>query len=1294
MKPRQSLGERPLLLIICFFLCYLLLATVSIWVAKLSGLISVVWLANGAAFAFFLKYERRLWPAFAISMILAHASAAWLHAFNPLLGAAAGSANVIEVLVAATIATRFYRHQEHELTFGRATQLLCILIFIGIPLGGLLGGTIAQHAMGLSWGAAYENWLLGRSVGAILTVVPAVLLSQGAPTRQLWINRMPQTLLGLGASLAITYVLLTFLHFRFIYVAVPLLIIAVRLGTLTASLICAVLVVFFGELMFLGFIPTPETLLIAGPRGVWPGVALTALLPQLAGLIWDDNQRQSQALAASELQFRSAMEIAATGFVLTDTEGRFREVNSSFCRTVGYTREELLSMQHLDIVHEADRERVSQTRKMLVLGELDRYALEKRYVRRDGSIVWALGKGACLRRRDGEIEIMLEVEDITKRRAHEQEIATLSERLRLATEAFHMGTWDLNLRDASLDWDAQMYALYGINQPTSASRYEMWRSRVHPDDLAATEEALQQSIQTGAAFQHEFRIVHPDGQVRYISAGGLIKTDLDGTPSHMIGMNWDITARKQTELALATARDAAEAAAKTKGEFLANMSHEIRTPMNAVLGMAHLLGNTGLNQEQQQYLSMIEQSGKSLLSILNDVLDISKIDAGRLELMPGEFNLDEVMSVLVSVMSINAGEKELELAIGVDPDVPRILVGDSLRLQQILINLTGNAIKFTEQGEVSLLTSLQAREDHLIRLKFSVRDTGIGMNDAQLERLFQAFSQGDASTTRRYGGTGLGLNICKRFVDLMGGSIGVDSEQGVGSRFWVDIPFNLPEQPSTLRIYRPDKELKLLVIEDNQTAREYFAKIIAAWGWQADLVSSGEEALLLLQSQPDHAARYDAALIDWKMPKMDGLATMHAIRAVLRKPTFPVLMMVSAYARESLLNEDAASEINGIITKPVTSSALFDALQQAVLGQQPIAPQARSTFANRFAGYCILLVEDTRVNQLVAAGMLKQLGARFEIAANGEIAVERIKAEPGQFDLVLMDIQMPVMDGIAATRHMRQQLGLSIPIVAMSAGVMQAERDLCAAAGMNDFVAKPIEVDRLVSVMARFLPEKAATREELAQSRAQVAVSPMEQLFHPDDLLHEVMGDQTVQRQIIAEFVKDTRGFVDAARLALATQALQDAKRMFHTLKGTAGTLSAHQVMNLARAAETAMLDGDTQKAQHVLEQLAPALDALFIEIATWLEREGEAGRADAPEPGAEPPIDHDAQLAVLIQLMRDHNMRACKEWEALKPLLANQLGAETITSLSRALVELRFGDAVTELEAKLAELGTSLLNP
>ena len=634
----------------------------------------------------------------------------------------------------------------------------------------------------------------------------------------------------------------------------------------------------------------------------------------------------------------------------------------------------------------------------------------------------------------------------------------------------------------------------------------------------APEEVIGANVQ--CLMPPELRPAHHAGMVRYLAGGepaviGKERVVLPGLRKDgstfllelaisaievqgrtlFVGILRDVTEQRRAEQALMAAMEQAQQASQAKSAFVANMSHELRTPMNAVLGMAHLLGNTGMSIEQRRYVDMIRSSGEALLFILNDILDFSKIEAGKVELHDERFDLDDVLHAVASIMGVNAGDKALELAIGVQPDVPRALVGDAMRLQQVLVNLTGNALKFTPHGDVALLVDCVTMGADAATLRLRVRDTGIGISADQQQRLFSPFTQADSSMTRLYGGTGLGLTISKSLVELMGGTLEMRSASGEGSEFTITVPFALAdcEAAPTLASAALPAGLRVLVVDDHATSRACVAMTAAGLGWHAETAASGAQALDLLGRAGE---AFDVVLADWQLPDMNGLSTLAAIGTLPAAP--PVIVMAGAYERGTLLAQHGPAHPVAMLTKPVTARSLADAVSMALAecgdgappSVQPIVElaarsgaveqveqderqDASGAPANGPASARLtarlLLVEDNPVNQMVARGILEQQGAHVDVANNGADAVALLRERSAEYDLVLMDVQMPVMDGYSATRAIRHELGLTLPVLAMTAGVLDAERQHCIDAGMDDFIGKPLDIEQMLATIRRHL---------------------------------------------------------------------------------------------------------------------------------------------------------------------------------------------------------------------------------
>ncbi len=752
------------------------------------------------------------------------------------------------------------------------------------------------------------------------------------------------------------------------------------------------------------------------------------------------------------------------------------------------------------------------------------------------------------------------------------------------------------------------------------------------DEFAARDRAVIFSLRKRSS---ENWVTYPDGRRVLLETVTSPFWDDNGLPLGIIGISRNITQRHRHEADLQLAREQAESATRAKSEFLANMSHEIRTPMNAIIGMTHLALNTELTPRQRDYLQKTRKASQHLLGILNDVLDFSKVEAGKLEIEREAFDLEKVLDTVSTLVAEKSMAKGLELVFDVAPDVPRHLVGDAMRLGQVLINFANNAVKFTEKGEIGVAVRVDRYTPNGVMLRLSVRDTGIGLTRAQMDNLFHSFQQADASTTRKFGGTGLGLAISRKLAHLMGGEVGVDSAVGEGSTFWFTAEVGVAATPVAAPPAGVDlRGRRALVVDDNEYARTVMAGMLDSMTFSVGLASSGEMALTQLRAAQAQGRPYEVVYLDWRMPGMDGIETARRIRAMDLMPA-PRLIMATAHGREEVLAESASAGIHGVLVKPITASVLFDTTIDALGGHDaglraPVLPVLSMGIAALapMRDARLLLVEDNDINQQVACELLQDAGFTVDVADNGEAAVRMVQERP--YALVLMDMQMPVMDGLQATRAIRALHGMAgLPIVAMTANAMDADRQRCLDAGMNDFLVKPIDPDSLWGCLSRWIQ---ATQAPVAASPVAAGRTPASALqagggaalpHHIDGLdvadgLARMMGKQALYLKMLRRYADGQAGCARGIRDALAQGDRATAHRLAHTSKAVSGNVGARVAAQHAAALEHLLQhDAGAPGVAACLDALEVTLAALVGALNAWLPlADGSAPeRADRPQP-------------------------------------------------------------------------------
>lgn len=895
-------------------------------------------------------------------------------------------------------------------------------------------------------------------------------------------------------------------------------------------------------------------------------------------------------IAAHRQRLMALFDALPVGVMLFDARGRVVEANHVALRLTGSSMAALQARDlagwrvvHADLTPMKPNEYPASI--ALRTGSAV-HGIEMGMVQANGEVTWLSASATSIGGR-ASAGVAVAFEDITERKRTEQTLRRVNFLSDVALELTGSAYWHIDFSDAETYFASPRAAEIFGEMAREDGRYDLqreWLDRVIAADPAAAAAVSERFLGAIEGHYAHYEATYPyrrpnDGTTIWLrSAGRLVRDETTDAPRFMYGVNQDISGHKATEHALEKATEAALEATQAKSDFLANMSHEIRTPMNAIIGMSHLALQTELTPRQRGYIEKVNRAADHLLQIINDILDFSKIEAGKLELEQTEFRLEDVFEQLANLLGVGAENKGLELLFQIPDTAPGTLVGDPLRLAQVLINLGNNAIKFTHQGEVVVGVEMLDSSDADTLLHFWVRDSGIGMDAAQCARLFRSFIQADTSTTRKYGGTGLGLVISKSLVEAMDGRIWVESVPAQGSTFHFQARFGTREGASGRRMVRAEElaGVRVLVVDDNAAAREILSTMASAFGLEVDLAVDGMTAQQAIEHAWSGSTPYDLVLMDWKMPGLDGIQTMQQVQSQ-HGTRSPAVIMVTAYGREDAMNEARAHQVKlqALLTKPVTPSTLLEAVGSALeLGTlvETRAGERAAAHADAFAqlsGLRVLLVEDNALNQELAIELLSQAGMQVVLAENGQEAIDLL-ARDARFDGVLMDCQMPVMDGYTATREIRQTLGMAtLPILAMTANAMAGDREKVLAAGMNDHIAKPLQIGPMFATIAKWLCAPGA-----ATTAAAGVVEEAPLLSVPDGLdslpgidaragMASTMENPALYRRLLVGFHHSNQTFSGMFRDAWAEDR-HSAVRMAHTLKGTAGTIGAHGVQRAA----------------------------------------------------------------------------------------------------------------------------------
>ena len=986
----------------------------------------------------------------------------------------------------------------------------------------------------------------------------------------------------------------------------------------------------------------------------------------LDGTIFDNTEQKEaeEKIIESQRNIEKVIESAPVGLAIVDLENRKPLlVNESLATIFGTDKDRVLGIDTATIyANPADRQKVLE--EMQSKGRID--DMELQFKKIDSSeTFWSVFSMMPVEYQ-GKMTVIASYLDTTERRELMEEIEEAkdnAEEISRNFENFLESTSDLvYLKDKDLRFLAVSQPLAGLlghsDWTEIAGKTEAEIQNDHTN-IHFKKDPEREVIDKGVVLELTEDIIKKGDKKGWVNTVKKPLKDAQGKIVGIVSVSRDITEMKETQEELAKATETAEAATRAKSDFLANMSHEIRTPMNAVIGLNHLLMKTDLDLKQKDYARKIGLSAENLLGIINDILDFSKIEAGKLDIEHVDFDLDDVLSNLSNMMGVKAEEKEIEVLIAKGKKIPTNLIGDPLRLGQVLLNLATNAIKFTDKGEVAVKVEIEKQTKKTVDLKFMVQDTGIGITPEQKEKLFQSFQQADSSTTRKYGGTGLGLTISKNLVEKMGGNIDVESVAGEGSTFFFTAHFNIQTKKKKKKHVIPDtiKGLHVLIADDNETARLVLEDYCEDFTFTVEMAENGLDAVKMVESTDKP---FDLILMDWKMPKMFGIEASKSIRNSKHVKKQPKIIMITSYGREEVRRKAEDAGLDAFLIKPVNQSLLYDAIIQ-VMGTDDDFEEmldARTSAAQahleHIRGASILLVEDNVINQQVASELLESEGLVVTIANDGKEGLEMVTNSDQHFDLVLMDLQMPVMSGYESTENIRKDKRFKdLPIIALTADAMKGVAERTEEVGCNGYITKPIDVDELLETVAQWVKPDTKRKKKEPDMKAETLDEPVEFKFehiNSEAGLKRVAGNRKLYQKILLQFL-DTAATLPEAATLLSEGDKETAQRIVHTIKGVAGNLGADELFKTAQVLEGLIKtsDSDKPKLDKEFEATSESLNLVVDDIESFKA----TLKGDTPESSSAIPLDM-AKAKELVQTLDT----ALQEYDAGAMTVLEELGS------------------------------------